>query len=575
MPETSFEKPFRRLFQLLKLDSRDIFYLLAYAFFGGIISLTLPLGVQAIINLLATGQTSTSWVVLTVIISLATVLVGLLKISQLNITETLQQRIFTRAAFEFAYRIPRFKIEHLDDNYPPELANRFFDTLVVQKGLPKLLIDFSEACLQIFFGLILLGLYHPFFLAFGVVLLLGLGVVLLLTGRSGLKTSLIESKYKYKVAYWLEELGRSLQSFKLSGINTYTLSKTDEYVQGYLDYRKKHFGIIRWQLISIIGIKTLATASLLFIGGLLVINNKINIGQFVASEIVIIIVLNSLEKIILLMETLFDVLTGIEKIGVVTDLPIENCSGQDFNNIVAPNESISIQIRNLSYFQTDKKAPILDNLSLDIRAGEKVSITGWNNSGKSTLLNILIGLYEEFEGSVCYNGVPRQAIEVGSLRAHIGDYVNEEHIFHDTLYNNIVMGRYHIKHAQILKMSEQIGISDLIQNMPLGLDTMLTSEGVGLSHSNIKKIVLLRCLIGNPKLIGCEPLLGGLTDQERASVIRALTRNQSTLLAVTHKSELAKRCDRVIVLEKGQIIFDGTFNELITKPYARDLFEDF
>jgi ABC-type bacteriocin/lantibiotic exporter with double-glycine peptidase domain len=168
MPETSFEKPFRRLFQLLKLDSRDIFYLLAYAFFGGIISLTLPLGVQAIINLLATGQTSTSWVVLTVIISLATVLVGLLKISQLNITETLQQRIFTRAAFEFAYRIPRFKIEHLDDNYPPELANRFFDTLVVQ----NFRADFAR-------------LVSPFFLSFwgGFALRFGFGLVINRTHR--------------------------------------------------------------------------------------------------------------------------------------------------------------------------------------------------------------------------------------------------------------------------------------------------------------------------------------------------------------------------------------------------------
>ena len=309
-PSNLINRPFRRFMGLLSLDRRDIIYVFMYSVFAGLIGLSIPLGVQAIINLIAMGQTSTSWIVLTFIIAAATALTGFMKLMQFNITELLQQRIFARAAFEFAYRIPRFKLEQIEDQYAPELANRFFDTLSVQKGLPKIVTDLSEAALQIFFGLILLALYHPFFVGFGIVLILLLVAVIALTGGTGLKSSLTESKYKYKVAYWLEELGRTMGSFKLVGYTEYPLEKTDGLVDNYLAYRRKHFAILRWQMISVIILKTVATASLLLIGGLLVINNEINIGQFVAAEIMIIMVLNSLEKIMVSMETIFDVLTS-------------------------------------------------------------------------------------------------------------------------------------------------------------------------------------------------------------------------------------------------------------------------
>ncbi|TAG75620.1 MAG: hypothetical protein EAZ26_00260, partial [Runella slithyformis] len=164
--------PVQRLLRLLGNERKDIGYIYFYAIVVGLISLVLPLGVQAIFNLVSSGMVFSSVYVL-----MGLVLVGLIgssymQIIQVTLVEILQRRIFTKAAFEFTYRLPRFKSESLFDTHPPELMNRFFDVLTVQKALPKFLIDITAATLQILFGLLLLSFYHPFFIAFSFLIIL-------------------------------------------------------------------------------------------------------------------------------------------------------------------------------------------------------------------------------------------------------------------------------------------------------------------------------------------------------------------------------------------------------------------
>ena len=162
----SQKTPWKRLLGLLDLERKDIFQIFYYAIFSGLVSLSLPLGIQAIINLIQGAQISTSWIVLVILVTVGVVFSGALQLMQLRIIETIQQRIFTRASFELSYRFPKIKMNELRNYYPPELANRFFDTLTIQKGLSKILIDVPTAILQILFELILLSFYHPFFIIF-------------------------------------------------------------------------------------------------------------------------------------------------------------------------------------------------------------------------------------------------------------------------------------------------------------------------------------------------------------------------------------------------------------------------
>lgn len=576
MPEnTLIEKPLTRFMRMLSLDRKDIYLVVIYSVFAGLIGLALPLGVQAIINLIAIGQKTSSWIVLCFIVAGATAVVGVMKLMQIIITETIQQRIFARSAFEFAYRIPRFKIEQIKEEYAPELANRFFDTLTVQKGMPKIIVDIPASLLQIIFGLILLALYHPFFVFFGITLLIFLTAIILSTYASGIRTSLMESKYKYKVAHWLEELGRTMSSFKLAGRTKYPIEKTDELVEGYLKYRQAHFNIIRIQFLSHLILRTVSTLALLLLGGLLVMDQKMNIGQFVASEIVIIIILNSLEKIILSMDTIFDVLTAIEKIGTVTDLELENEDGIDFQEL-KQGSGIEIKIRNLSYKPEMNLAPVLDDINLDIKSGERICITGFNASGKSTLLRIIIGLYENYTGSITYNGIPASNINIDSLRSYIGDYITDEQLFQGTLTQNISMGRDDVNLKDIMAVTEMVGLTRYIENLPQGLNTVLPSDGQGLSQTTIKKIILARCIVDKPMLVALEPLMNGLETDDQRSMLRLITNRKLpwTLLAISRNPYLAAQCDRVIVMQEGKIIFNGSYHDLSKESYYYNIFDD-
>jgi ABC-type bacteriocin/lantibiotic exporter with double-glycine peptidase domain len=201
--------------------------------------------------------------------------------------------------------------------------NRFFDTMMLQKGAAKILLEFTAAGLQIFFGLILLSLYHPFFIIFSLLVI----ITVFITGRyifsKGLISSFSESKYKYKVAFWLEEIARTHTTFRLAYNAELPLNKTDELVCAYLTAREKHFKVILGHYYLFILFKILVAAGFLIMGGMLVFNQQMNIGQFVAAEIIVLLLLSSSERLLLTLEQVYDLLTSIEKIGQVTDLPLE------------------------------------------------------------------------------------------------------------------------------------------------------------------------------------------------------------------------------------------------------------
>ncbi len=547
--------PLRRLFKMLSLDRQEILVIYAYAIFNGLINLSLPLGVQAIIGFVISAEYSSSWGLLIGIVVIGVAAAGFIQILQLSLTELLQRRIFTRASFEFAYRIPRFKMESVSGFYPPELMNRFFDTLNVQKGLSKILIDVSTSSLQIVFGLVLLSLYHPFFIIFGIVLLGLISLIFFVTGPKGLKTSILESKYKYQVAHWLEELARVMGTFKLAGKTDLPINKMNEYVSNYLKFRKQHFGILILQFSNIVGFKTIITGGLLILGSILVINQEINLGQFVASEIIILLVLNSAEKLILSMETVYDVLTGLEKLGQVTDIETENEEGIDLEEI-SKGKGISLELANLTYYHPGKSKPSLDNINLSIAEGEKVCITGFNQSGKSTLLALVSGLYHDYQGTILYNGIPLGDINIMSFRSVVGDNLGLQDLFFGTLAENISVGKDDVSMEDMLWAIEQVGLSNFFKRLPEGFNTMIQPEGLGLSASIKQKIILARTISEKPKIIVMDNTIQALDFEDRKNITSILAdpEAQWTLLAVSSDPLMMKACDKVVTLDRGKVV---------------------
>lgn len=542
----------QRLMGLLRLDKRDVFQLFYYAIFAGVVSLSLPLGIQAIINLIQGAQISTSWIVLVALVTLGVAFVGILQLMQIRIIENVQQKIFTRASFEFAYRFPKIKMSELRNYYPPELANRFFDTLTVQKGLSKILIDFPAALLQIILGLVLLSFYHPFFIIYGILLLLLIYVVFKFTAQKGLDTSLDESKSKYKVAHWLQEVARSIVSFKLSGKTSHALEKNDELVTEYLEARESHFRVLVLQFIQMIGFKVLVTAGLLLIGGLLVLNQEMNIGQFVAAEIIILLVIGSVEKLITGLETFYDLLTSLEKLGQVVDKELEPQGGE---KPFIENEGFNVELNNVTYLVPDRDKKIIDGINLIIGPTSSILLNGASGSGKTTLLRIIAGILEPNSGGIYINNISLKGMNLNYYRSHLGQSLPEESPFEGSVLNNITFGDKTIPQEQVYWAIEQTGLTQFVKEQPQGLNTILYPEGKQIPNTISKKIVLARSIVRKPKLLILKDPLDQFVTEEANRIMDFLSNSENgwALLVVSSNLRWANQCKRVITMEKGKI----------------------
>ncbi|MEM9859537.1 MAG: ATP-binding cassette domain-containing protein, partial [Bacteroidota bacterium] len=556
--------PVQRLFRLLSEEKKDISYVYIYAVLIGLISLTLPLGIQATVSLISGGVVFSSVYVLIALVIVGVLATGGLQVMQITLVEYLQRRVFTKAAFEFAFRVPRIKMEALLNHHAPELMNRFFDVLTIQKGLPKLLIDLSAGAIQILFGLILLSFYHPFFVFFSLLLVGSLVLIFYITGPRGLNSSIKESKFKYKVVYWLEELARTINSFKLSGNTPLPIKKTDYNVNNYLKNRRVHFGVLISQYAFILLFKALVTGGLLIIGTILVIQREITLGQFVASEVIIILTLSSVEKIIMYMDVVYDMLTAVDKISHVTDLPLEKSGGLDFPKAML-NRGFGIKAKDLKYKFPNETTFALKGIDLDIKGGERICIAGGGASGKTVLTNTIAGINTNYEGIITMDGFSLRDLDLANLRDKIGKNVSQEDIFEGTILENILLAKPNTQPADAIWAIDLVGISDEINRMPDGLDTSMVAGGKGLATSLVNKIILARCLAKHPNLLILNDFFNDFLKSERLDLINMLTRPEHpwTLLAVSNDPVIMAACDRVLLLENGQLTADDSFEELV------------
>ncbi|MFM7023174.1 MAG: peptidase domain-containing ABC transporter [Flavobacteriales bacterium] len=543
-----------RLYRLLVSSKQYITSIYIYALFGGILSLSIPLGIQAIIGFITSGQLSASWIVLVFLVVLGIILSGIMQVMQLTVTENLQQKIFAHASFEYAYRLPRLNLKYLVGKHVPEIANRFFETAAIQKGISKLLIDFSSASLQIIFGLILLSFYHPFFIVFSVLLIVSIYLILRFTTSAGIQTSLGESKYKYYIAYWLEEVARTMGVYKVNQTAGLPLAKTDDFLKEYLSYRKKHFKILKFQFYNMVAFKAAIAAGILLLGGYLVMERQMNVGQFVASEIIILMVLSSVEKMILSLSTVYDVLTALEKYGQVTDLPLDDTKVND--GYKGEGESgIALKIENLNFTFPDGKQ-LLTEFSLEIEKGQRYSIVGENASGKSFLLQCLAGMRSDYQGSILFNNVAMQNWNKDELRQRVALSQETSQLFFGSIYENISLGRKNIGIEEVITVAKLVGLNDEIQHLKDGFDCILEPEGKNVSSKARVLIMLCRALVTNPDFLLVEDYSHQLSGEENEELFHRIVRVYPKMgwMAVVKHVFTTKLFDKEIVMSKGKIV---------------------
>lgn len=542
--------PLQRVRSLLRLERDDVALAVLYAAAVGIVSLILPVSVQALVNTVAFGGLLQPIVVLALVVLVGLALAGALTGAQAWVVERIQRRVFARVVVDLSHRLPRVRGETLESTHGPELVNRFFDVLGVQKSLATLLVDGLGVLLATCVGMVLLAFYHPLLLGLDVVLVAGLAAVIFGATRKATSTAIEESKAKYAVAAWLEEMVRHPVTFKAAGAPAFAAARAEDLLFRYLGARGAHFRIVLRKLAGALALQAVASAALLGLGGALVIRGDLTLGQLVAAEIIVTSVVGRFAKFGKLLETTYDLFASVDKLGHLVDVPLESSRGATLRRRA---EGASIEVAGLSYAYGGGPK-VLAGASLRVMPGRRVALIGRGASGKSTLLDVLYGLRAPTEGRVLVDGSDLRAIHPESWREHVA-LVRDLEVFEGSIRENVRVGRPDVSEDDVRAALQAVGLWDDALATPEGLDTELTTGAPELSRGQACRLVLARAIAGKPRLLLLDETLDHLDGQARREIVRRLFDRSApwTALVATQSPDVLRAADDVLVVEAGRV----------------------
>ncbi len=554
---------FLRLIGLLVQEKKNLFVFLIYAAMISILYLMIPIAAQILVNIIAAGILLQPLVLISISVLVGLLFLGFLRVLQIYITEILQRKIFAQISLNIAEKIPKINQKNFGDVYAPELINRFFDTVTIQKTLASILLEIPAAVLQIITGIILMGFYSPLLLIFDTVLIFAIFSIAIL-GYKGLETSINESTAKYKVAYWLEEIARCHVGFKMFGRPSYLMEETDNRILDYLDNRKKHFTVLLRQFTAGFMIEAFASAGVLAIGGWLVLNGQLSLGQLVASELIILMILAALDKIIQKLESWYDLLTAIDKVSMIEDLGVERDNGTLARK---SDKGAEVECEDIVFsYRADRK--IFEKLNLKIEPGSRVSLVGVSGSGKTTLANLISGLYEVDEGNILFNGQAIKSLNLSNLRENIALVSDFNEIFSASVKENITLAREEIDQARLDDVVKLVELDRDLNQYEYGIETVLLSEGRNISLGQRQRILLARSLVNSPQLLILDEAFGGMDERTKMKIIKNIFDEKQawTILNITHDAEVVAKTDHIYLLDKGKIVETGETKKLAVDP---------
>lgn len=537
--------PLRRTRQLLELDRQDIAVIVIYGVALGLLSLAVPIAVQSLVNTVAFGSLFQPLVVLTVLLAVALIGSAVLRALQVRIAEMLQRRLFVRIVAEISGRLPRVSAPALRAANGPELLNRFFDVFTTQKSVASLLLGGIDALLIALVGLIVLAFYHPALLAFDIVLILGAVVVLIPLGRGGTGTSVAESKAKYAVAGWLEEMARHPLSFKLAGGEEFAKNRAELLARNYLSKRDRHFRIVFRQLMGALTIEVVASVALLALGGILVIERQLSIGQLVAAELIVTAVVASIAKLGGKVEIFYDLVAAVDKLGEIFDLPLERSGGEtpprdgDHGGELVL-EDIELEV------EGDDEGP---SISLHLRPGESLSLTGAEERLTSRLVDAVFGLIPPRSGIIEIDGRDTRDLALHDVRSRIA-VVRGTEILPGCIGDNLRAGNPDLGAEQAWAALAHVGLDEWVKDSPDGLETDLLADGSPLTRTQALALTIARALAGGPSVLVLDRTLDQVSPEERVAMFDALAAPRDvSILMISDEPELVDRTDVKIKLD--------------------------
>ena len=531
--------PLNRFFRLLRVEKNDIWLLTVFGFVVGVLDLATPLAIEQMVTTIGFSSMAAQplfW--------LALLLFGVLSLSaaikalQYFVIEILQRRILVRLVGDLCERFPRLDRNAMRGVHGPEMANRFFDVMSIQKATSTLLVEGLFLVIQTTTGMVLLAVYSPFLLLYDVVLVFCMTLLLLALGRNAIKTSIEESITKYKIAHWLQDVIGSPKAFQVHGAMDLVSDRANRFTVEYLSARRKHFVILIRQTLFALMLYAVALTSILSLGLWLVISNALSVGQLVASVSVIALVVGAFAKVGKALESFYDLMASMDKVGHLLDLPTLPPS-RTMHAGIGPAE---VRIKNI-YIPCPERAASLSIDSLRVASGERFAICGGDQTAELLML-ALCGLSHPSEGLIEIGGVDSRDVNRFADGSMVS-IASAPEIFHGTLQENVSLNRAAVSPADVRDALAKVGLWNEVLSMPNGVETVLQTGGFPLSQSQAARLMIARAIAGKPRLLLIDGVLDVVSSEFRESIWAELKDRKQpwTLIIATHEQSIVDDCD--------------------------------
>ena len=542
------QTPFDRLQQLIRLEHQDINTLLAYGIGIGLMSLATPVAVQALVNTIAFGALFQPLLVLTLVLLILVGFSNMLAGLQFYVVDMLQRRLFVRFFGNAAARLQQAMFASRDSHYLPELANRFLDVVTLQKTASVLLLETLGYVLQTLIGMVLLAFYHPLLLAFDLFLIAMLAIILFVMGKNGLSTAIAQSKAKYAALDWLENIAMNALLGKSVSGGAFLTAKTERIADAYLEASSRHFRVLARQNTGALVLHTLANTLLLGMGGWMVIEHQLSLGQLIAAELVVSAMIYGLTRLGKTLDNYYELLTSLDKIGHILDLPQENPHGAESRPGTQGYQVDVVGVAVPDSAQLD----VLRCIDLRVAAGECLVISVGAERG--SLFDVLFGLRAPSDGYVCLDGQDIRDVNLRCLRETVA-LVRDAEVITGSVIDNLVLGR-DLNLMDLQQALAKVGLLQTILNLPNGLQTQLAVNGAPLSPEQCLRLTLARALLIQPRLLLLDGLLDRLDNRFLVQVLDSLFADDAawTLMVSSQNAQVISRCSRHAQILDGVLL---------------------
>ncbi|WP_152414594.1 ABC transporter ATP-binding protein [Blastomonas sp. AAP53] len=556
----------RWMLSLLSGERSFITLALIYGVAVSVLSLATPISVQMLINSVANTA------LVTPLVTLAGTLLGLLLIAvllsalRIYTMELFARRFYARQVAEITLRSIHARNPFFEDSKRQDLFNRYFDVNTVQKAVPSLLIGGFTIILQSAVGFAVTAFYHPFFLAFNLIVIGIAMLILLVWTRGAIRSGIALSHAKYATAGWLENVGASNGFYKSGRHVDYALDRSEDVSAAYVSAKSKHFRYTMSQTVAFLLLYAFASAGLLALGGWLVIRGELSIGQLVAAELILSAAFFGLGQMGAYLDTTYDLIAAAEEIGMLYHIEQEE-EAREGQDAISGSDLV---LRRVSH------APTAQNITLDIAipAGSQLIAQAQNHDVQRLFTHAMKRYITPQTGVVTLGGQDIAMVDMFRLRSEI-IVLDRPTIVQASIRDYLRLAGPETTSADALRALAMVRLEDRVMRLPDGLDTQLSMSGWPLSYAESLRLKLAGAMLKCPRLLIMTGLFDMIDGAILSDVRKVMSEQGSTVIQFSYRPDAPSDCRYLWLGCDGQRIIDDPDEFLhVTRSQAEEARHD-